>query len=208
MFLKDWTYTLSDPGLRLFTLANPLLPEPPPTIEVFELGCCDTDFLERAALCHPRLYADGLDWRARRTPHPGCHRGDILTHRFGPYDDRVYDAIISLSTIEHVGLGRYEDDPKDIYGDIKAVQRLKDRLRQGGFLYFDVPYTPEGYCLLDTNKCRCYDDDSLKDRFGPHDVLGYTNGNVDGWVEKPAKNHEGIRPYWYVALLIENRKDG
>ena len=206
MFLKDWTYTGSDPGLRLFTLANPLLPEPPESVDLFELGCCDTDFLERAAFHHPRLYADGVDWRLRSRPHPGCHVADILPHRFGT-GDRVYDAIISLSTLEHIGLGRYEHDPKDMYGDIKAVQRLRDRLKPGGFLYFDVPYTPQGYRILDVNKCRCYDDQALLERFGPHTALGYTSPDVTGWAPKPRLNVDGIRPYWYVALLIENRKD-
>jgi SAM-dependent methyltransferase len=202
MFLKDWTYTLSDPGLKLFTLANAKLRHWSDEPNILEVGCCDTDFMERAQQAGARV--EGIDWRPRQKPHVDAREANVLTVEH--HSDFNYDAIVSLSTIEHIGLGRY-GDPVDEYGDIKAVQRLRDWLRDDGFFYFDVPYTPEGYGLLDVNKCRCYDDASLLERFGPHEVLGYANPNVDGWVEKPEKNHEGLRPYWYVALLIE-RKDG
>jgi len=200
MFLKDWRYDGTDPGLKLFTLANPLLPE----IEwpsILEIGCCDTDFMELVGKCAIG-YVDGMDWCARKRPHSNALRGDVMTVGLGKYE-----AFISLSTIEDIGLGRYDHDPIDTYGDIKTVQRLREHLDCGGFLYFDVPYAPEGYFLLNGNKCRVYDDTALRERFGPHQVLGYTTHAVDGWIDKPTKNQPGDRPYYYVAILIE-RKDG
>lgn len=201
MFLQDWTYGGNDPGLKLFTLANPLLPEVRENADVWEIGAHDTDWLERASACQRSLIVGGMDWR--KTDRKHVCQGDVLT---APLQHA--DVFIGLSSIEHIGLGRYDNDPIDEFGDVKIVQRVRDGLARDGFFYFDVPYTPEGYGLLDVNKCRCYDDDVLRDRFGPHTVLGYTSPNVDGWVDKPTKNFDGPRPYWYVALLIENRKDG
>lgn len=200
MFLKDWTYDGSDPGLKLFTLANPLLPSQSDRLSrVLEVGCRDTDFMERAE--QQGVEVSGLDWLERQPKHPKAIQADVMTCELGRYD-----AIISLSTVEHIGLGRYKEDPKDKEGDIKTVKRLMEHLAPGGFLYFDVPYAPEGYHLLNGNKCRVYDDQSLIERFGPHQVLGYTHHTVNGWIDKPTVNQDGNRPYYYVAILIE-RKD-
>jgi len=49
-----------------------------------------------------------------------------------------FDALISISSIEHDGLGRY-GDPIDPYGDIKAMQKMKAMLHEDGLLFFAVP---------------------------------------------------------------------
>lgn len=195
MFLPKWSYDGADPGLRLFTLANEKLPTVDTTHGVYEIGCADTDWMARAEKAGAGHFVGGLDWR--KTAHG--HQGDVMT----AYLPKSV-AFVSISAIEHVGLGHYEMDPVDPYGDIKAVQRVRDHLAAHGFFYFDVPYAPEGYWQKGT-KCRIYDDQALVERFGPHEVLGYTNPSVDGWIEKPTVNHNGQRPYYYVALLV--RKD-
>lgn len=186
MFLPMWVYDGSDPGLRLFTLANAKLPSWAGPL--FEIGCADTDFLARAKAAGAWL-VNGGDWR----------------HGWNALVDELPDdsAFVALSTIEHIGLGHYSHDPLDPYGDIKVVQRVRERLPNGGFFYFDVPYAPEGYTVIGT-KCRVYDDQALRERFGPHEVLGYTLPSVRGWIEKPARNCEGPVPYYYVACLIRN----
>lgn len=193
MFLPNWSYDGADPGLRLFTLANPKLPSVSPLAEVLEVGAADTDFVERVNLTG--MSAWGIDWR--ETKRPRVYRDNIMTRDF-----HCVDVAIGISSIEHIGLGHYDNDPVDPYGDIKTIQRLRDHVTD--FIYFDVPYAPEGYWVKGT-KCRIYDDQSLKERFGPHEVLGYTTGSVDGWIEKPTTNATGPRPYYYVALLV--RKD-
>jgi SAM-dependent methyltransferase len=203
VFLPQWSYTLSDPGLRVFTLANPLLPSIPDGGSVLEIGCCDTDFLKMVREANPTLTVTGIDQRKFNRPdHTGVILGDVLAYDFPP---ESFDAVCSLSAIEHIGLGRYQD-PIDPDGDTKAINRVREWLKPGGWCYFDVPYTPEGYCLFDTNKCRCYDDQSLTDRFGPHDVLGVADSKNTVFLDpKPTTNHSTIRPWWYIALLV--RKD-
>ena len=198
MFLPAWTYDGRDPGLRLFTLANEKLPEAEGEW-FWEIGCCDTDFMERVRRVRPSARITGIDWRQRA----GAQQADILTASIP--SGTSYDAVIALSTVEHIGLGHYDRDPIDPYGDIKAVQRVREYIHRNGFFYFDVPYAPEGYFVKGT-KCRVYDDQALKERFGPHKVLGYTLPSVDGWIEKPTVNCQQPKPYYYVALLI--RKDG
>jgi SAM-dependent methyltransferase len=50
-----------------------------------------------------------------------------------------FDAILSISSIEHDGLGRY-GDPIDPWGDIKAMQKMKQMLKPDGLLFLAVPY--------------------------------------------------------------------
>jgi SAM-dependent methyltransferase len=52
-----------------------------------------------------------------------------------------FDAIVSLCTIEHIGLGRY-GDALDIDGDKKAVDRMKRMLNPRGVLILSVPIGP------------------------------------------------------------------
>lgn len=201
MLIADWAYSGDDPGLRLFTLANPLLPELRGFRPfLYEIGCADTNWLERTRVLEPTWIVGGIDWRPQKG-RAGCDTGDVLTSPLPKVS-----AFIGISSIEHVGLGHYDGDPVDADGDIKAVQKLRDHLIPGGFLYLDVPYAPEGYWVMGT-KCRVYDDAALLERFGPHEVLGYTTPNVDGWIEKPTRNYqEGGRPFYYVAILL--RRDG
>ena len=203
MFLPSWQYDRGDPGLKLFTLANPLLPEVPDGAEVFEIGSCDTDFLDRVKECRPDLRPSGIDWRPFTSGAP--HRvlqGNVLEAKF---DEGRFHAVFGLSSIEHIGLGRYQNDPINSAGDWLTIAKVRDWLAPGGWCYFDVPYTPEGSGVFSGNKCRCYDDQTLQERFGAHKVLGYTDLDVGGWIPKPTQNRDNQRPFWYVALLI--RKD-
>ena len=176
---------------------------------MLEIGYRDTNWAERCKLADPSLTVVGIDWRGRTT-HPQSRakdrengpgltleQGDVLVWEPG----QTFDVMVSLSAIEHIGLGHYKQDPIDADGDVKTIRRVRRWLKPGGWAYFDVPYTPEGYQLLGT-KCRCYDDAALVERFGDVQVLGYTTPSVDGWIPKPVRNLQGSRPYYYVALLV------
>lgn len=203
MFLPNWRYDGRDPGLRVFTLANPHLPPVPDGGHVLEIGSCDTDFVKMVREANPSLTVTGIDQRRYKGTDPtGVLLADVLTVDLPPAS---VDAVCSLSAIEHIGLGRY-NDPLDPDGDTKTLDRVRDWLTPGGWCYFDVPYTPEGYFLYDGNKCRCYDDRALRERFGPHERLGVSSTHGEAWIETPTRNHPGPRPFWYVALLV--RKDG
>lgn len=69
------------------------------------------------------------------------YNGDDLNFVHVPdlmQSDRKFDAIMSFSSIEHDGLGRY-GDPLDPYGDYKAMHEFGQVLKEGGLLYLAVP---------------------------------------------------------------------
>lgn len=53
-------------------------------------------------------------------------------------EGRLFDAIVSYSSLEHDGLGRY-GDPLNPNGDIERMRLLADFLKPGGLLYLGIP---------------------------------------------------------------------
>ncbi len=97
-----------------------------------------------------------LDQRAYpfRRPRLRTIRADVLKDTL---DAGPFDAVISVSTIEHVGLGRY-GDVVDADGDRSAVSRLWSMVRPGGRLIATVPAgapaTQRGYRVYDEARVR------------------------------------------------------
>ena len=70
-----------------------------------------------------------------------CECDEIKYHQYNDFvqlKERKFDVCISVSSIEHSGLGRYGDivDPD---GDIKAMDDIKSLLKPGGLLFLSVP---------------------------------------------------------------------
>jgi SAM-dependent methyltransferase len=63
-----------------------------------------------------------------------------------------FDLVTCLSTIEHIGLGRY-GDPLDPWGDVKMAENLQRILRPGGVMLLSFP-TGRGCVVF--NKHRIY----------------------------------------------------
>jgi hypothetical protein len=70
----------------------------------------------------------------------------------------IFDAVLSISSIEHNGLGRY-GDPIDPLGDISAMRSIKKMLVPGGLCYLAVPV---GRDVLMWNAQRIYGKIRLK----------------------------------------------
>lgn len=116
------------------------------------------------------------------------HFGDL---RFLPYKDELFDAIVSVSTLEHVGMDntmfradREEHLPEDVK---KAFLEIKRVLKRGGKFLFTVPFgVYEDHTLFqqfDANLLECCADtfvpSSREDTF-----FMYT---AEGWSKCSAK---------------------
>ena len=112
--------------------------------------------------------------------------------------NKKYDAIVSYSSIEHSGLGRYGDS-LDPDGDLIAMNDIYTHLKSDGFLFLGVPIGPE---VLAWNAHRIYGkhrwsllidkfndieyfhdlskDELLSLTLQPNERLGYTHGGGKG----------------------------
>jgi hypothetical protein len=109
----------------------------PPGSLVLDFGATESTLsLSMASLGIDVLAAD-------LRPYPLAH--PRITPLVGPIErwegpDRPLDAVVSVSALEHVGLGAYAEAPTEGPLDRRIVERFGDWLRPGGELVLTVPY--------------------------------------------------------------------
>lgn len=111
------------------------LADVPRSARVLDVGCREsTVALSLATLGYE---VTGVDLRPYPLSHPNLtvHVGEIA----GISGDEIYDVVISLSTVEHIGVGSY-DGAVDSDGDLRAMERIRQLCRIGGRLVFSAPY--------------------------------------------------------------------
>lgn len=199
---SGWSYHGADAGITLFDAClkagAPMAFQP--GMKVLEVGSCESDWIERAALAWPEVEFTGIDVRTGPNKQRGRYtlvKGDVIQPDV--FAAESFDAVVSLSAIEHVGLGHY-GDPKDPDGDTKAVANVWKWLKPHAWFYFDVPYDPTKYWEQGT-KCRVYDEVSLVKRLWSLPwscgYRGYVGADTPGTlIEAPTEPH---KRYWYVA---------
>lgn len=210
----NWTYTESDPAMMLFTAARERFGLAlPANARVLELGCAETDFLERLKRQNPSFDLVGADVRRDRDAHgwtflqmdastPGAN---IFSSGYHGMTDRApweFDAIIMLGALEHFGLGYY-GDPVHSDGDCLAMLNVWRWLKPGGWVYFDVPYQPQGFRVAENRHFRMYDDRAVSERLivpGLRELgraYSEPEPTAGTWVERPTCDKV---PYWFVAV--------
>lgn len=160
--LTTWPAKVKDHCANFFGTALRLAgPDLPADANVLEIGCAEFDWITPAKHAWPEMSFSGIDWRACRSVQgASIVQGDVLTHA---YPANAFDWIVSISALEHVGLGHYKQDPKREDGDSVALQRAFGWLKPGGWLYFDVPYNPAKFEVYGTSH-RVYDDAAIVSR--------------------------------------------
>ena len=148
----DWFVTALNAANPALTLDGTLL----------DVGCAEFPWLRWAGQCWPAMTRVGLDWRATHIDGARVVRGDV--RQPGQFAPETFDTIVSLSAIEHIGLGHYNKDPLDEAGDSVAIANALRWLKPGGWLYFDVPFSPSGYRVVGTSH-REYDAAAFVARF-------------------------------------------
>ena len=204
-------HALNDPGVNLWWAAWHEnfggVMDFPDNGRILEVGCCEEDWLLIAAAMWPECHFVGIDTRATASFTNRQHGLAIqrlcanAMHR-GTFADESFDGIVSLSAIEHMGLGHY-GDPVDPEGDTKAIENCLHWLKPGGWLYFDVPYNPDGYRQEGT-EFRCYNDAAYEARLlcGRTPVwTGYVYaGATTELIPKPTVTAE---PFYYKAAILK-----
>lgn len=155
---ETWTYPGGDSCVDFFTAClQASTIDLPSTAHVLEVGCGEFDWLTPASAAWPEMTFDGIDWRCKK-PHPNPRvtriQGNVLVSDQYPHE--TFDWVVAISTIEHIGLGHYAQDPLDSEGDVHALANIWRWLKPGGWLLFDVPFDPTGSRKIGT-ECRVYD---------------------------------------------------
>ncbi|HVM18186.1 MAG TPA: DUF268 domain-containing protein [Gaiellaceae bacterium] len=154
---------------------------PPPPARVLDFGAYEDLLpLHLASLGYDVV---ARDVRGYPFPHPRVtvDRRDV----FEGAGEAEYDAVVSVSTIEHVGLpdsgGRVEPD-----GDRRCVELLLRALRPGGVLVATVPFG----AAVETAFDRIYDLAALARVFPGADVTVFARGPSGAWTEADPREAE------------------
>ena len=136
----------------------------PKDAHVLEIGCSEADWAGPMKTLRPDLTLTGIDVRDPSSKYSGTFiKGDVLIpSQFAPH---TFDCIVSVSTIEHIGLGAY-GDPVNPQGDLIAMANAWTWLKPGGWMYLDVPYSFSAYQCF-AHKHRVYDEQALQERLLP-----------------------------------------
>ena len=146
-------------------------------------------FYELVALSHGAKAVTTIEYGKRITEDP---RFEIMTPAAMRTQPRKFDIALSISSLEHDGLGRY-GDPVDPDGDLNAMHFIRDELlRPGGALILAVP---SGGDFIEFNAHRIYGRKRLPLLFD-----GWTLGDSEGFNEIIWDNCCGwqIQPIYYL----------
>jgi len=131
--LVQWHYKVNERIVELpFVLRN--LDEA--DRRVLDVGCAES--ILPLDLAHRGFKVWGIDQRNYPLTHPNLEFivGDICRLSF---ENDFFDVAISLSTVEHVGLGFYGDSRRE-HGDVAAIRELHRVLKPGAKLILTAPY--------------------------------------------------------------------
>lgn len=200
-----WTYRDGDPAIALFTAAvDRFGMQFRPSSRIVELGCCETDWLQRMHAWDPTFDLVGVDTRATPTSEPG-----ITIMQASAMDPELFapesvDWVVLLGALEHFGLGYYRD-PVDEWGDRRTMQNVARWLRPGGFVYFDVPCQPTS--RVSPDRCfRMYAPMAVRERLIVDGLCEVNRAYslpepwAGTWCHEPATERV---PYWFVAVLAQ-----
>ena len=97
----------------------------------------------------------------------------------------TFDAIVTYSSIEHSGLGRY-GDPFDPFGDIKTMKVIHNNLKKDGILVWGAPV---GKDALSWNAHRIYGELRLPLIFENFQELEWVNTSKEECLNLPLANN-------------------
>lgn len=201
----NWAYEQSDSAILLFTAAVERFRMTfRPNSRILELGCAETDWLDRMHRADSTFDLVGVDARPhlRDVVGYGLQVGSAMDAEL--FEPDSVDWVVLLGALEHFGLGFYGDPVQDD-GDTQTMTNVATWLRPGGFVYFDVPAQPT-YRITENRHFRMYAPASIQERLivpGLQEVnRAYSLPEPDAgvWCHEPTVER---CPYWYCAVLAQ-----
>jgi SAM-dependent methyltransferase len=125
-------------------------------LKILDVGCCDSFLIYELIARGYDTY--GIDYREYNHKEKVNFKKCDITKRI-PFDDDFFDRILVISTIEHVGLGSY-DDPLIKNGDKMGMKELIRIIKPDGKLLLTVPMSSK-FTIIE-NRERRYDEQSMK----------------------------------------------
>lgn len=112
----------------------------------------------------------------------------------GSIEEGSFDAVVSYSSIEHDGLGRY-CDPVNPNGDLAAMAEFHHWLKPGGHLFLGVPIGPgEPYRIFGGNRHRIYGSQRFFQNLTRGFELLYSGANVsETWPKGAGAERDAVR---------------
>ncbi len=122
--------------------------------KVLDLGCMES--VLPLFLAGLGFQVTGFDFRQYpyRVPNFKFIQGSILDL---PFEKGYFDAVTCVSTIEHIGIGFYNDPKDNLSSDIKGMLEIKRVLKPGGLSILTVPFGKTSI----NNQQRIYDQQGL-----------------------------------------------
>jgi SAM-dependent methyltransferase len=110
-------------------------------LKILDVGCGRTNLPSELAKKGHEVY--GIDFMPSRKPVEFTFvRGNL---EYMPFDNDSFDIITAVSTIEHVGLGRY-GDPISPDGDKNAMEEIRRVVKPGRRIVITIPCEADIIC--------------------------------------------------------------
>jgi hypothetical protein len=121
---------------------------------------------------------------------------DIRRFSVGGHGIEQFDAVTSLSAVEHFGLGRYGDE-LCVDGDREGVERMFEATRPGGIVVLSTAVAA-GCCTLAFNSHRTYTWKALSSMMGEHghleSVRFFSRKRTRAPCDESEIEHSGVDP--------------
>jgi len=106
---------------------------------ILDVGCCESLLpIKLARLDYQVTGPDILDYPLTH-PNLTFTRGSITDPQIFQGETQIFDTIVCLSTLEHIGIGFY-GDPSEEAGDQAALREMSLLLKDEGRLILTVPF--------------------------------------------------------------------
>lgn len=138
--LLESDFTITDRVYEYSFIIKHLIKEPKG--KIIDLGVVSGVCYLPTVLTQMGFEYHGVDFRDFSLEWPGYkhHTCNILKEKL-PFPEDSVDYAISVSTIEHIGIGAYGETQRDDNGDKHAVGEMAGVLKPGGTMLITVPFS-------------------------------------------------------------------